>query len=153
MKRYRYKAHPTRYKDVLFRSRLEARWAAFFDLCGWEWEYEPIDLYGWTPDFRITFPCGHSECNGSHTLLVEVKPYYDLKEFKGHPCMKYEFGTWGDEIIPADGSAAFGANPIVTYFTIVHGCGGGVFRIVFFLNRGWEKLWRMAGTKVRWKPE
>ena len=33
---------PTLYGGVRFRSRLEARWAAFFfDVAGWSWEYEP----------------------------------------------------------------------------------------------------------------
>ncbi len=31
----------TEYNGYLFRSRLEARWAVFFDACGVEWEYEP----------------------------------------------------------------------------------------------------------------
>lgn len=57
----RYKPHPTRYNGVEFRSRLEARWAAFFDILGWEWRYEPVDLEGWTPDFWLAIPCGHSE--------------------------------------------------------------------------------------------
>ena len=60
---YNLKNHPTRYKSILFRSRLEARWAAFFDLMGWQWEYEPIDLEGWTPDFLLKLPCSHSECD------------------------------------------------------------------------------------------
>jgi hypothetical protein len=54
---------PTAYKGVNMRSRLEARWACMFDLLGWSWEYEPIDLPGWIPDFRLN---GH--------LLVEVRP-------------------------------------------------------------------------------
>lgn len=62
---YTIKSHPTSYKGVNFRSRLEATWAAFFDLCGWEWEYEPFDLDGWTPDFLI---------KGDAPTLVEVKP-------------------------------------------------------------------------------
>lgn len=32
---------PTMYKGIQFRSRLEARWAVFFDTLGIEWEYEP----------------------------------------------------------------------------------------------------------------
>lgn len=28
-----------------FRSRLEERWAAFFTTIGWDWEYEPVDLW------------------------------------------------------------------------------------------------------------
>ena len=35
------KAIQTEYKGYLFRSRLEARWAVFFDACGVDWEYEP----------------------------------------------------------------------------------------------------------------
>ena len=29
------------HKGCLFNSRLEAKWAAFFDACGVEWEYKP----------------------------------------------------------------------------------------------------------------
>lgn len=32
---------PTEYKGVKFRSKLEARWAVFFDTLGIEWDYEP----------------------------------------------------------------------------------------------------------------
>jgi hypothetical protein len=60
---YTIAAHPTTYNGVNFRSRLEARWAAFFDLNGWEWSYEPVDLDGWSPDFLLD---GH---------LVEIKPF------------------------------------------------------------------------------
>jgi hypothetical protein len=58
-------AIPTRYNGVQFRSRLEARWAAFFDLCKWQWEYEPFDLKGYIPDFILKF---------KKPLLIEVKP-------------------------------------------------------------------------------
>ncbi len=34
-------ALPTKYAGITFRSRLEARWAVFFDTLGIEWEYEP----------------------------------------------------------------------------------------------------------------
>lgn len=48
----------TTYKGYRFRSRLEARWAVFFDVLGLEWEYEKegFDLgeTGWyLPDFFI----------------------------------------------------------------------------------------------------
>lgn len=55
----------TRYSSVQFRSRLEAKWAAFFDLLNWPWEYEPFDLDGYIPDFVLRF---------RRPLLVEVKP-------------------------------------------------------------------------------
>lgn len=64
--KYDITAKPTRYNDRLFRSRLEARYAAFFDLLKINWEYEPFDLKGWSPDFLLRL-------NGCE-LLVEVKP-------------------------------------------------------------------------------
>jgi hypothetical protein len=68
---YTIPAIPTRYRGRLYRSRLEARWAAFFDLMSWEHEYEPFDLNGWIPDFllRGTWPNGRRA-----EVLVEVKP-------------------------------------------------------------------------------
>jgi hypothetical protein len=55
------KAIPTEYDGIKFRSRLEARYAMFFDehKIGWEYEVEGIDLGGrwylpdfWLPDSR-----------------------------------------------------------------------------------------------------
>lgn len=48
----------TRYKGYRFRSRLEARWAVFFDALRLEWEYEPqgFELPSgakYLPDFLI----------------------------------------------------------------------------------------------------
>ena len=60
-------AIPTRFRGRLYRSRLEARWAAFMSLCGWEHEYEPLDFNGWIPDFAIWGDEGN-------TVWVEVKP-------------------------------------------------------------------------------
>lgn len=65
---YTIKAIPTTYNGRRYRSRLEARWAAYFDLLGFQFEYEPRDLGKWSPDFAIwgrrpEFP-----------ILVEVKP-------------------------------------------------------------------------------
>ena len=61
---------PTKYNHCQFRSRLEAKWAAFFDLVGWKWEYDPFDLNGWIPDFLLI---GTRE-----KVLVEVKPFTSL---------------------------------------------------------------------------
>lgn len=75
---YTIAAKPTRYAGVQFRSRLEARWAAFFDLMGWEWHYEPLDLDGWVPDFVL--PCYGTTMNGKQmSLLVEVKPLLPVR--------------------------------------------------------------------------
>jgi hypothetical protein len=65
------RAKPTLYKGTRFRSRLEARWAVFFDAIGWEWVYEPsfAELSGisYQPDFLV-------ETRQSGTHLIEVKP-------------------------------------------------------------------------------
>jgi hypothetical protein len=55
----------TQYNGTNFRSLLEARWAAWFDLVGWKWDYEPFELCGWIPDFVLSGPAAR--------LLVEVK--------------------------------------------------------------------------------
>jgi hypothetical protein len=57
------KAIPTTYKDIRFRSRLEARWAVFLDVSGIGWKYEPTHLIvtydsgkerlDWLPDFKL----------------------------------------------------------------------------------------------------
>jgi hypothetical protein len=63
------KAIETRYKGYRFRSRLEARWAVFFDFLDIGWEYEPkgFTLSRWyLPDFRIT--------KGQRVHWLEVKP-------------------------------------------------------------------------------
>lgn len=69
---YTIKAIPTTYAGINFRSRLEAKWAAFFDLMSWRWSYEPIDFDGWIPDFILH---GRKE-----RILVEVKPLYEADE-------------------------------------------------------------------------
>ena len=79
---YTMKAIPTEYRGAHFRSRLEARWAAFFDIIGWDWVYEPFDADGWVPDFLIT---------GSLPLLVEVGPCSSEPEYerKGYKALSY----------------------------------------------------------------
>lgn len=49
------KAIETSYKGYRFRSRLEARWAVFFDTLGIKWEYEKqgysLPSGAYLPDF------------------------------------------------------------------------------------------------------
>ena len=67
----------TVYKGYRFRSRLEARWAVFFDALGVEWEYEPegFDINGtyYLPDFLIHDVEGIHACEWRHGIYVEVK--------------------------------------------------------------------------------
>lgn len=71
------KAIETQYKGYRFRSRLEARWAVFFDALGIEWEYEKEGLVlsdgtWYLPDFWLP------QVNGG--IWVEIKPGQS-----GHP--------------------------------------------------------------------
>lgn len=72
------KAIETRYRGYRFRSRLEARWAVFFDALGVKWEYEkegyelPSGRY--LPDFWLPYgPFGDPEMAGAG-FWVEIKP-------------------------------------------------------------------------------
>ena len=72
------KAIQTEYKGYLFRSRLEARWAVFFDACGVRWEYEPEgydlgDGIYYLPDFLFVEGGGREGKYGKYknaTLVV-----------------------------------------------------------------------------------
>jgi hypothetical protein len=76
-------AKPTKYNGRLYRSRLEARVAAFFDLMDNIYEYEPFDLPGWSPDFLIN-PSEEMRKRGIIGSLVEVKPkanMFDIRKY------------------------------------------------------------------------
>jgi hypothetical protein len=91
------KGIPTTYVGTRFRSRLEARWAAFFDLVGWRWVYEPFDTDGWIPDFLVSGPWPY---------LVEVGPCISESEYvaKGDkaraafPTTRTRLGAPGDGV-------------------------------------------------------
>lgn len=73
------KAIETHYRGYRFRSRLEARWAVFFDALGIAWEYEPEgfemeDGFRYLPDFKCRLP--------KYAGWYEIKPlmaYSDAK--------------------------------------------------------------------------
>jgi hypothetical protein len=80
---------PTRYENVLFRSRLEARWAVYFSMRKWSWVYEPQRFKlkngkSYLPDFYLPdFHC-HIEVkptrnltNDEIELLIEYETYCD----------------------------------------------------------------------------
>lgn len=72
------KAIETQYKGYRFRSRLEARWAVFFDALGLNWAYETegFDLgeLGWyLPDFWIDW-------GTDDAWWIEIKAHANLSE-------------------------------------------------------------------------
>ena len=64
----------TVYKNITFRSRLEARWAVFFDELNINWQYEPEGFYEYgikyLPDFALY---GY---HGMDIIYCEVKPIH-----------------------------------------------------------------------------
>lgn len=62
------KAIETRYAGCRFRSRLEARWAVFFDRLNIPWEYEPqgyeLPSGRYLPDFYLPKQAAHFEVKG-----------------------------------------------------------------------------------------
>ena len=96
------KAIPTAYKGYHFRSRLEARWAVFFDTIGLEWDYEPegFELANgvkYLPDFFI-------KGNGWRGPYIEVKPERPSDQELRKLCLlceeKSAYGllVWGDPL-------------------------------------------------------
>lgn len=80
------KAIETQYKGYRFRSRLEARWAVFFDALGIRWKYEPegydLGKAGWyLPDFWIPDLEFHVEIKPEGT--VNAADLRKLNAFKG----------------------------------------------------------------------
>jgi hypothetical protein len=156
-------AIPTTYEGVRFRSRLEARWAAFFDALDIRWEYEPLDLDGYIPDFLLPSGVGLLR----RVVLVEVKPIVQW------PCPVYDCNSCND--IPRDaydeavrkiagsgwdGEAVLvGASPLHDK----HGWLGwgrhvgateNVLGSLFDLpghDRTLTQLWREAGNVVQWR--
>jgi hypothetical protein len=146
---YTIKAHPTLYAGTMFRSRLEARWAAFFDLKKWKWEYEPIDLDGWTPDFRVELPhCGDE----LGWYLASVKPFYTIDDFDRDPQSIQIIDAYHRGEIP-ELIAWLGINPSVSEFDEWCDSSGG--RVSLFYGREdlWKSDWARAGNIVQWVPK
>ena len=86
------KAIETEYKGYRFRSRLEARWAVFFDTLRIDWDYEPEgfdlgneDLYlpdFWLPDVNMWAEVKAMEFSPDERRKCEL-----LVKGTGHPCL------------------------------------------------------------------
>jgi hypothetical protein len=91
------KAIETSYKGHRFRSRLEARWAVFFDSLGWQWRYEhegyrigwhDEDTLAWLPDFEVITPSGqhmYVEVKGDPNFFSDNNMWLDRLDFGGGP--------------------------------------------------------------------
>jgi len=173
---------PTLYQGVRFRSRLEAKWAAFFDAIRWPWMYEPYDCDGYIPDFVLPF-----EADG---LLVEVKPAHSLAELADET-PKIMASGWAGEALMVGATIwdADAAQPVIGWIGERVQIGGrsewdwGDARAFFCLSCGrpsvlatvghWRcracgeghgnehvgalpaaigEAWATAGNRVQWRP-
>lgn len=78
----------TRYKGYRFRSRLEARWAVFFDVLGVRWEYEPEGYDLTDIASRIVKRWRHEE---STRKFVSMERGCFLDEYYEYPV--FDYGT------------------------------------------------------------
>lgn len=107
------KSIPTRYAGCHFRSRLEARWAVFFDALDIPWEYEPAGFelapfddadtwggrtQGWDehlgfylPDFFLPSLDAWFEVKGAKATSLELLKAWRLNQITG----KQVFVAWG----------------------------------------------------------
>jgi hypothetical protein len=160
-------AIPTLYNGVKFRSRLEARYAAFFDELDWRWKYEALELDSYLPDFLILFE--------KRPLLFEVKGFDE--ELRAAQ-LKIEMSGWdGDSLIACgdvDGQTIGHVNiahpelrtweEADVFFCINCGrvavaAGGGSWRCRHCGAREGhvgsydpEEAWNKAGNRVQWSP-
>jgi hypothetical protein len=79
---------PTTHRGINMRSLLEAKWAGFFTLLGWRWEYEPTEFNGWIPDFVLI--------GKKQITYVEVKP---TNQFPKEVAAKIDASDCTDEVL------------------------------------------------------
>lgn len=141
------------YNGLTFDTPLLAQWAAFFDLAKWHWATGIAPIGNWKPDFRATFSCGHSECSGSHTILISVLPINDLSGIKGHPALNHRYSvndSSGGSL--ADAGAVFGSSPDISEWEMSHGAGGGIEYVSGWVDDA-VKLWKKAGLMITDTPK
>jgi len=107
---------PTTYGGVQFRSRLEARWAVFFDRLQVHWTYEPFEIsnnnLSYVPDFELynLFLCFYN-----HKALVEIKPLEPNAEYIEY--LKNVKGIDGADIFVFYGEPNFGIKNAIRVFS------------------------------------
>jgi hypothetical protein len=155
----------TLFKGVRFRSRLEAKWAAMFDLLKVRWDYEPLDMHGWVPDFVLTVTVARwldddfAAQDGAVDVrvLCEVKPAYGgAFDFASDP-------VFGKATAKDLGwTLLLGAAPVGCGIGTLLGPGGRCSAGAKWVNVNdalggrcdafhLEHLWREAGSAVQWQ--
>lgn len=73
------KSIPTEYDGIMYKSKLEAKWALFFDLINIQHWYEGVQWLGddgatYTPDFMILNGISRGDTNHLKYPFIEIKP-------------------------------------------------------------------------------
>lgn len=159
----RIRAVPKRYRGTLFRSTLEADWAAMFDRLDWYWEYEPVALKlpdgtNYRADFRLPSQRVWAEVKGPHNERIS-KPVA-LQAGLGH-----DEWEWGADLVvilrpPGPGEAAqwhgvYGHQDIV--IALCPECEhygfmdyNGLWSCRRHLKLGKNKFWNQPGGGLFW---
>lgn len=117
---------------------LKLRWARFFTLAGWNWKLAPQRTGA---DFIITIPCGHGECDGSHTIAVRICE-------KSADALERKHGElYAGRMYDSPNPALFGDGPENTYWQMAHGAGGGSESIVDWTKTDANQLWKRAANE------
>lgn len=87
------KAIETSYKGYKFRSRLEARWAVFFDAMGFEYQYEPEGFHlnnrlKYLPDFWLPWVEMYAEVKPTQLKGKDREKVIALVLATGKPCLQ-----------------------------------------------------------------
>lgn len=120
------KAFPTTYRGRRYRSRLEARWAAFFDQLGWKHEYEPIDLGSWSPDF----------------LLPDIRTFVEIK-----PISEFDEAVADKMLNACQQSGALSGDPPAAHWLLL--CGVAPIALGASTRIGWKAE---PGDGDGWRP-
>jgi hypothetical protein len=102
------RAIKTRYKDIIYRSRVEARWAIFFDVLRvkhwYEYEGFVVDHKPYLPDFYLPDLKCFVEIKGIKPTKEEQELAYALARDSGMPVHIFsgsipqsDMSTWADE--------------------------------------------------------
>lgn len=91
---YTMESKPTVYKGIQFRSRLESRWAIFFDTLQIKWIYEPRSIFIECDDrVKDVCPCEPQNCPG----YIYYTPDFYLPDFDQNVEIKGTYDAFMDE--------------------------------------------------------
>ena len=140
-----FRSTPTKYNHVQFRSRLEARWAAFFDVIERPWQYEPLELPGWIPDFLIEIP------DKEKLFLAEIKPIVAWQQFEygqeGQKIARSRLKTLGTELFDNydPGMFVLGLSPKTCWYWHPQ------FIEPMPCDAAFDWAWKEAGNITQWR--